>query len=44
VSFDDFFAGAQVSTPAPAAPTRPSRVKPDDDLDQFHTWLQGLKR
>jgi tetratricopeptide (TPR) repeat protein len=44
VSFDDFFAGAPVPTPAPAPPTRPSRVKPDDDLDQFHSWLQGLKR
>ncbi len=46
VSFDDFFAGAQVPAPAPAPapPTRPSRAKPDDDLDQFHTWLQGLKR
>jgi hypothetical protein len=44
VSFDDFFAGAQVPAPAPAPPTRPSRAKPDDDLDQFHSWLQGLKR
>jgi hypothetical protein len=44
VSFDDFFAGAQVPAPAPAPPTRPSRSKPDDDLDQFHSWLQGLKR
>jgi tetratricopeptide (TPR) repeat protein len=44
VSFDDFFAGAPVATPAPAPPTRPSRAKPDDDLDQFHSWLQGLKR
>ncbi|MGH7518682.1 MAG: tetratricopeptide repeat protein [Gemmatimonadales bacterium] len=44
VSFDDFFAGTQVPAAAPAPPTRPSRAKPDDDLDQFHTWLQGLKR
>jgi tetratricopeptide (TPR) repeat protein len=44
VSFDDFFAGAPVPTPAPAPAARPSRAKPDDDLDQFHTWLQGLKR
>ncbi len=44
VSFDDFFAGAQVPAPAPAPPTRPSRAKSDDDLDQFHSWLQGLKR
>jgi hypothetical protein len=46
VSFDEFFAGAQapVRTQAPVQPARPARVKPDDDLDQFHTWLQGLKR
>jgi tetratricopeptide (TPR) repeat protein len=44
VSFDDFFAGAQVPAPAPVAPARAPRAKPDDDLDQFHTWLQGLKR
>jgi tetratricopeptide (TPR) repeat protein len=45
VSFDDFFAGAPVPAPAPATPpARPSRAKPDDELDQFHTWLQGLKR
>jgi hypothetical protein len=44
VSFDDFFAGAQVPAPAPAAPARAPRAKPDDDLDQFHSWLQGLKR
>ncbi len=44
VSFDDFFAGAQVPAPAPVPPARPSRAKPDDDLDQFHTWLQSLKR
>ena len=41
VSFDDFFGSS------PAAPsTRPSRA-PDpksDDLDQFHAWLQNLKR
>jgi tetratricopeptide (TPR) repeat protein len=44
VSFDDFFAGAPMPTPAPVPAARPSRGKPDDDLDQFHTWLQGLKR
>ncbi|HEU5171652.1 MAG TPA: hypothetical protein VFU46_13980, partial [Gemmatimonadales bacterium] len=44
VSFDDFFAGAKVDTPPPAQPARPARGKPDDDLDQFHAWLQGLKR
>jgi hypothetical protein len=41
VSYDQFFGG---STSAPAA--RPARA-PDpksDDLDQFHAWLQNLKR
>ena len=41
VSFDDFF-GAPGTTP----PQRGSRA-PDpknDDLDQFHAWLQNLKR
>jgi tetratricopeptide (TPR) repeat protein len=44
VSFDEFFAGSPVAAPSPAPATRPSRPKPDDDLDQFHTWLQSLKR
>ena len=41
VSYDEFFSGA-ASAPAP----RPARA-PDpknDDLDQFHAWLQNLKR
>jgi len=41
VSYDDFF-GAPGGSTAP----RPARA-PDpksDDLDQFHTWLQNLKR
>jgi tetratricopeptide (TPR) repeat protein len=41
VSYDEFFSGPS-STPAP----RPARA-PDpknDDLDQFHAWLQNLKR
>ena len=40
VSYDEFFGTAS------SAPTRPSRP-PDaksDDLDQFHAWLQNLKR
>lgn len=44
VSYDEFFgaprapsSGGARSNPAPSA-------KGDDDLDQFHTWLQGLKR
>ena len=46
-SFDDFFGGA----PQPAAvrtsggAPRPARAAADeDDLDQFHAWLQSLKR
>ena len=41
VSFDDFF-GAPGSTPAQRS-GRPQDPK-NDDLDQFHTWLQNLKR
>ncbi|HET9727252.1 MAG TPA: hypothetical protein VFP28_10085 [Gemmatimonadales bacterium] len=40
VSYDEFFGTAS------SAPARPSRT-PDaksDDLDQFHAWLQNLKR
>jgi tetratricopeptide (TPR) repeat protein len=40
VSYDEFFGTAN------SAPARPSRT-PDaksDDLDQFHAWLQNLKR
>jgi tetratricopeptide (TPR) repeat protein len=40
VSYDEFFGAAS------SAPARPSRT-PDaksDDLDQFHAWLQNLKR
>jgi hypothetical protein len=44
VSFDEFFAGSPVSAPAPAPAPRPSRPRSDDDLDQFHSWLQSLKR
>jgi hypothetical protein len=40
VSYDEFF-GAPGSGPArsPRAPDAKS-----DDLDQFHAWLQNLKR
>ena len=44
VSFDEFFAGSPVAAPAPAPVSRPSRPRSDDDLDQFHSWLQSLKR
>ena len=41
VSFDEFFGGAGAAT-APR-PSRTSDAK-SDDLDQFHAWLQNLKR
>jgi hypothetical protein len=41
VSFDDFF-GAPGASP-PQRGTRSPDPK-NDDLDQFHTWLQNLKR
>jgi tetratricopeptide (TPR) repeat protein len=44
VSFDEFFAGSPVAAPAPGPAARPSRPRSDDDLDQFHSWLQSLKR
>jgi hypothetical protein len=41
VSFDEFFSGAAQST---AARARAPRGRDDDDLDQFHAWLQNLKK
>ena len=45
-SFDDFFGGgAAPGGKAPAASARASRAgDTEDDLDQFHVWLQSLKR
>jgi hypothetical protein len=41
VSFDDFFG----SKPDPASPSRQGKGDPgEDDLDQFQSWLQNLKR
>jgi hypothetical protein len=41
VSFDDFY-GTTSPTQAPRGP-RAAEPK-SDDLDEFHTWLQNLKR
>jgi tetratricopeptide (TPR) repeat protein len=41
VSFDEFFGGP--SAPAASRPPRAPDPK-SDDLDQFHAWLQNLKR
>jgi len=41
VSFDDFF-GSQSASPAARTPRAPDPK--NDDLDQFHAWLQNLKR
>jgi hypothetical protein len=41
VSFDDFF-GAPGATPAQRGTRAPDPK--NDDLDQFHAWLQNLKR
>jgi hypothetical protein len=41
VSFDDFFS----SEPGESAPGRQGKGEAGkDDLDQFQTWLQNLKR
>jgi hypothetical protein len=45
VSFDEFYGGAAGqpgATPRPAG--APQGAGGDDDLDQFHDWLQNLKR
>ena len=44
-SFDDFFGSPPKSggPPSPRAAGR-SHARSGDDLDQFHAWLQGLKR
>jgi hypothetical protein len=42
VSFDEFF-GAPAEPQASSARPRGPRP-PADDLDQFHSWLQNLKR
>ena len=41
VSYDEFFGGAGRAT-APRPPRAPDPKS--DDLDQFHAWLQNLKR
>ncbi len=40
LSFDAFFDAAPPAEPAP----RRAAAREDDDLDQFHAWLQNLKR
>ncbi|MGE5925759.1 MAG: tetratricopeptide repeat protein [Gemmatimonadota bacterium] len=40
ISFDAFFGGDQ----AGGAPRAHTAAREDDDLDQFHAWLQNLKR
>lgn len=46
VSFDEFYGGGGASQPgATARPAgAPRGVGGEDDLDQFHDWLQNLKR
>jgi hypothetical protein len=44
VTFDEFYGGAPASSSSPGH-ERTTRLAPsDDDLDQFHDWLQNLKR
>lgn len=46
VSFDEFFGGVTGTDASPGAELRPARPRraDDDDLEQFHAWLQNLKR
>jgi hypothetical protein len=41
VSYDEFF-GAPGASTTPRSPRAPDSKS--DDLDQFHAWLQNLKR
>ncbi len=44
-SFDDFFGSPPKSGGPPSPPARGRlHARSGDDLDQFHAWLQGLKR
>lgn len=44
-SFDDFFGSPPKSGGPPSPPTTGRmHARGGDDLDQFHAWLQGLKR
>ena len=42
-SFDQFFAEGAVKTPREESPEPESRNGSDDDLEQFNSWLKGLK-
>ena len=44
VSFDDFFSGPASPGASAATRARSVRGREGDDLDQFHSWLQNLKR
>ena len=44
VSFDEFYGGSPQSGAAPRPAGTPQGAGGDDDLDQFHDWLQNLKR
>lgn len=46
-SFDKFFANPTPAMGSPAAPTPPlgqASASPDDDIEQFNSWLDGLKK
>ncbi|HEU4988395.1 MAG TPA: tetratricopeptide repeat protein [Gemmatimonadaceae bacterium] len=46
-SFDKFFANPTPAMGSPAAPTPPlgqAPASPDDDIEQFNSWLDGLKK
>ena len=45
VSFDEFYGGSGAKPgPSPRPAGAPQGAGGDDDLDQFHDWLQNLKR
>ncbi|MDQ2669605.1 MAG: tetratricopeptide repeat protein [Gemmatimonadota bacterium] len=44
LSFDEFFGAPPIAEPDATRTPRPAPSGDPDDLDQFHAWLQGLKR
>jgi len=44
LKFDQFFQAPGTAAPAAPAPAAETPLDGDDDLDQFHGWLKGLKK
>jgi hypothetical protein len=44
LKFDQFFQAPGTAAPTAPAPSAETPMDGDDDLDQFHGWLKGLKK